>query len=125
MNIFRTTKTIYFLFFLTTVLNPYSYAIPAFLEISIKDLPIKKKQIFSAQKNHVSDPIFEKNPLNFLNNHPELAINKPISKSQELEIQSDEQYQENNVIYAEGNVLVTFKGNILNADSLIYDKLNE
>ena len=43
----------------------------------------------------------------------------------ELEIQSDDQYQENNVLYAEGNVLAIFKGNSLNADNLIYDKLNQ
>ena len=43
----------------------------------------------------------------------------------ELVIQSDRQSEINNVIYAEGNVLVTFKGNTLNADRIIYDKLNE
>ena len=46
-------------------------------------------------------------------------------QSRNLEIQSDKQFQEKNVIYAEGNVLVTFKGNILKADKLVYDKINE
>ena len=55
----------------------------------------------------------------------DLALNKNLDQSRNLEIQSDKQFQEKNVIYAEGNVLVTFKGNILKADILVYDKLNE
>ena len=57
--------------------------------------------------------------------NPKLALNEPINNKRELEIQSDVQYQENNVIYADGNVLVTFNGNSLKADNLIYDKFNE
>ena len=51
--------------------------------------------------------------------------NENLDQSRNLEIQSDKQFQEKSVIYAEGNVLVTFKGNILKADKLVYDKLNE
>ena len=40
----------------------------------------------------------------------------------ELEIQSDIQSEENNILKAEGNVLVLYRGNILKADSLVYDK---
>ncbi len=40
----------------------------------------------------------------------------------ELEIQSDIQSEENNILKAEGNVLVLYRGNILKADILIYDK---
>ena len=47
------------------------------------------------------------------------------SKRKQLEIQSDEQFQENNIIYANGNVIVTYRGNVLKADSFIYDQLNE
>jgi len=43
----------------------------------------------------------------------------------ELLIQSDKQSEVNDVIYAEGNVVVTFSGKTLKADSLIYDKLNK
>ena len=117
MNIFRFIKTIYFLFFLTSALNPYYSAVPAYLTRITEDLPSKRKQIFSNQKISYSSTIFDKNL--------KLVLNKPISNSKELEIQSDDQYQENNIIYAEGNVIVTFRGNTLNADTLIYDKLNE
>ena len=40
----------------------------------------------------------------------------------ELEIQSDIQSEENKILKAEGNVLVLYRGNILKADSLIFDK---
>ena len=43
----------------------------------------------------------------------------------ELVIDSDEQSEINNVIYAKGNVSVSFRGKLLKADNLIYDKLNK
>ncbi len=46
-------------------------------------------------------------------------------KQKELIIQSDKQSEINNVIYAEGNVSVSFKGKLLRADNLIYDKSNK
>ncbi|ABM71496.1 conserved hypothetical protein [Prochlorococcus marinus str. MIT 9515] len=60
----------------------------------------------------------------FRNNSPLLLVNSSITKK-ELEIQSQIQSEENNILNAEGNVLVTYKGNILKADSLIYDKTNK
>jgi len=44
---------------------------------------------------------------------------------QELIIQSDKQSEINDVIYAEGNVLVSYRGKLLKADTLTYDKLNK
>ena len=44
---------------------------------------------------------------------------------QELIIQSDKQSEISDVIYAEGNVSVSYKGKLLKADKLIYDKLNK
>ncbi len=115
MNIFKTIKTIYFIYFLTHSINPFSVALPAFFNRDLKDITNKKKQTFSNQENS----------LIFFDNYPKLVLNKPNINSQELEIQSDQQYQENNILYAKGNVVVTFKGNSLKADSLIYNKLNE
>ena len=46
-------------------------------------------------------------------------------KQQELIIQSDKQSEINDVIYAEGNVSVSFRGKLLRADNLIYDKSNK
>ena len=46
-------------------------------------------------------------------------------EQQELIIQSDKQSEINDVIYAEGNVYVSYRGKLLKADNLIYDKLNK
>jgi len=43
----------------------------------------------------------------------------------ELVIQSDRQSEINNVIYAEGNVSLSYRGKHLKADNLTYDKLNK
>ncbi len=44
---------------------------------------------------------------------------------QELIIQSDKQSEINDVIYAEGNVSVSYRDKLLKADNLVYDKLNK
>ena len=44
---------------------------------------------------------------------------------QELIIQSDKQSEISDVIYAEGNVSVSYRGKLLKADKLIYDKSNK
>ena len=52
---------------------------------------------------------------------PTLLANSFDNKN-ELEIQSEIQSEENNILKAMGNVLVLYRGNVLKADSLIYDK---
>lgn len=47
---------------------------------------------------------------------------KSLDIKNELEIQSEIQSEENNILKAKGNVLVLYGGNILKADNLIYDK---
>ena len=47
------------------------------------------------------------------------------AKQQELILQSDKQSEINDFIYAEGNVVVSYRGKLLKADSLVYDKLNK
>ena len=63
------------------------------------------------------------------NNTLEKNLNLPLAelrpKQEKLVIQSDKQYEKNNVIYAEGNVSVTYKGKLLSADNIIYDKQNK
>ena len=70
--------------------------------------------------------IFDKNNsyLNLLQKDVDLFLVAKAEKQQELIIQSDKQSEINNVIYAEGNVSVSFRGKQLKADDLIYDKLN-
>jgi hypothetical protein len=54
--------------------------------------------------------------------HPPLLSANSFDIKNELEIQSDIQSEENNILKAEGNVLVLYRGNILKTDSLVYDK---
>ena len=54
-----------------------------------------------------------------------LLIANLSSRKKEIEIQSDIQSEKNNILNAKGNVLVSYKGNILRSDSLIYDKTNK
>jgi len=59
---------------------------------------------------------------NFLKKNSETPLAFLSENKKELIIQSDKQSEINNVIYAEGNVEVNFRGKILKADNLIYDK---
>jgi hypothetical protein len=52
----------------------------------------------------------------------QLLLANSLDIKNELEIQSEIQSEENNILKANGNVLVFYRGNILKADSLIYDK---
>ena len=128
MNIFQTRKLIYASFVLLNLINN-SYCL-AFSEIfkkdgsSLNEVSISyelSSKSFISSSDYLSDASIE----NFADDKEEKILNESLNAKNQLEIQSDEQYQENNVIYANGNVLVTFKGNSLEADSLVYDKLNE
>ncbi len=74
----------------------------------------------------------------FINNYEKNIFNKKFLKKDidpylvtnkanqvEVIIQSDKQSEINDVIYAEGNVSVSFGGKLLRADNLIYDKFNK
>jgi len=63
--------------------------------------------------------------INLLQKNLDSFLVAKAEKQQELIIQSDKQSEINNVIYAEGNVSVSYRGKLLKADNLIYDKLNK
>ncbi len=52
----------------------------------------------------------------------ELNKEDSFNNQDEIEIRSDSQSEEGNNLYANGNVLVIYKSNILNADQIIYNK---
>ena len=52
----------------------------------------------------------------------QLLMTNSRDKKNEFEIQSEIQSEENNILKAKGNVLVFYRGNILKADSLIFDR---
>ena len=51
-----------------------------------------------------------------------IALKENLNQKFQLEIQSDKQFQQESVLYAEGNVTANYKGNTLKADILVYDK---
>ena len=61
----------------------------------------------------------------FLKKKTDSLLVAKAENQQELIIQSDKQSEISDVIYAEGNVSVTYRGKLLKADKLIYDKLNK
>ena len=86
-----------------------------------KDTNLPKKIIFQKYQKYINKPLNEKRFPTFERPAP-LLLAKFINSKDEIEIQSEIQSEENNVLYAEGNVIVTFQGFILNANSIIYDK---
>ena len=58
----------------------------------------------------------------FLNEYSKPFIANNGESQKEILIQSDKQSEVNDVIYAEGNVIVQYRGKVLKADSLIYEK---
>ena len=77
--------------------------------------------------NFSSKTIFNTNFVDkkFLNRYPDRLMAKSSNKQKDIIIQSDQQSDINNFIFAEGNVLVTYRGKTLRADNLIYDKFNK
>ena len=63
--------------------------------------------------------------VNLLNKHFDAFLVAKAEKQQDLILESNKQSEINNVIYAEGNVIVSYRGKLLKADNLIYDKLNK
>ena len=61
----------------------------------------------------------------FVKNEYQLLLSYFSNGKKELEIQSQFQSEKNNILNAEGNVIVFYSGNTLKADSLIYDKTNK
>ncbi len=73
----------------------------------------------------INDLNEETDYVNFLEKKTDSILVAKAENQQELIIQSDKQSEINDVIYAEGNVSVAYKGKFLKADNLIYDKLNK
>jgi len=91
-----------------------------------------KKSFPEILKNNNSYKLLHNNKFNknfqeskFFQKDLELSLSNSSEKVVGLVIQSDKQSEINGIIYAEGNVSVSYRGNNLKADNLIYDKLNK
>ena len=90
------------------------------LEISNNKIPLFPSDFLFKNKNFLES--FDKKLLKQYS-PPLLAF---ISESpKEIIIQSDKQSEINNIIYAEGNISVSYRGKLLKADNLVYDKLDK
>ncbi len=87
---------------------------------------ISKKQFFQSSPNLVLDKssLVPTNKKTLNKNENELLADKT-DIQRELIIQSDKQSEIDDVIYAEGDVSVSFRGNILKADNITYQKVNK
>ena len=83
---------------------------------------MNEKPSYSLLNNNFKKIFFEKN---FFKKNSELLLADLNKRQEEIVIQSDKQYEKNDVVYAEGNVSVFYKEKLLKADNLIYDKLNK
>ena len=89
-----------------------------------KNINVSSNKLFQKYKNNYTNNSKDQVLQIHRNNSPLLLANVRYIKN-EIDIQSDNQSEENNILKAEGNVLVTFKGNSLKTDRIIYDKSNE
>ncbi len=80
-----------------------------------------EQDLYTKHKNKFLKNSESKNIKIFQKNLPSLLANISNTK-REIEIQSEIQSEENNILNAEGNVFVSYQGNIMKADSIIYDK---
>ncbi len=124
------SKKVIFSFFLFTNFTQTSKSAD-FYQINEKENVQDNKIIWSKISNNKTSPSFLKIPSdnNFDVIPPEKNSDSSFPKlnkeREELIIQSDKQSEKNNIIYAVGNVSVSYQGKLLNADTLIYDKSNK
>jgi len=122
-------KVIFLSFLFINFLQPSKSA-----ELSKINKNINNQNTKFLWSNSVSEKILSSNSKNFNDKNSYVNLLKKnfdsflvakAEKQQELIIQSDKQSEINDVIYAEGNVSVSFRGKLLRADNLIYDKSNK
>lgn len=122
-------KVIFFSFLFINFVQPSKSADFSKINKNINNRNIKStlsnisNKEFSSNSSKYFDEISP--PVNILQKNFEALLVAEAEKQQELIIQSDKQSEINDVIYAEGNVLVSYKGKQLKADTLIYDKTNK
>ena len=132
MNHFKIQKFIFFCLTAPTIIISPSDAYSSDLEKiriinqsyrlsernNLLDLKINKKEELLTN--------LENNQNNSTDNIQKKNIDEKINTSvNELLIESKVQSEKDNILFAEGEVIVIFKDNILKADSLIYDKKNK
>ena len=129
MNNFKIQKLIFICLTFHNTLIPTGDAHSSYFG---KSLIINKRHELREQNLLVNSKIYNKTQLltsldTTINNNFEDSQNKNDARNinttvNELLIESKVQLQKNNILYADGDVVVKFKNNILKADSLTYNK---
>ena len=125
MNIFQIQKIIFISLTFLSISTPPADALSLNL---VKNLINKQKIRFSSQNKLIDSKIYKDKFLTNLENTnsniiPKKKIDQNIkSPGNELLIESKIQSEKDNILYADGDVVVTFKDSILKADSLTYNK---
>ena len=131
MNSGISKRLIFFSFLFINFIQPGKTSEITKINKGINDIVFQRSSasIFN-NKNSSNSPVnlkWEKlfNEKKFLDKSSEPLLTNLSKKEDELVIQSDKQSEMDNVIYAEGNVSLSYKGKLLKADNVIYDKLNK
>ena len=130
MNPGISKKVIFFSFLFINFIQP-SKTVEIQKIIKSENYPIKKlnrsktpyKKVLSNSSNFSLNK-FELNSFDkkFLKEHSDSLLAFSSENQKEIIIKSDKQSELNDVIYAEGNVSVSYKGKLLKADNLVYDR---
>ncbi len=121
MNTIKIRKFIFTNLFLVNLINFFYPATPTFAYR-------KTQEVWDVNKHFLEkiSVLKESSSVRKTNNISEvikkIALDSNLNLKSQLKIQSDKQYQQESVLFAEGNVIAYYKGNILKADVLIYDK---
>ena len=127
-------KVIFFFFLFINILQPSKSAELSKINKNINNRNIKltlsklsNVEISSNSHNNIpSNNLFDNTAyVKFLKEKTDSLLLAKAENQQNLIIQSDKQSEINDVIYAEGNVSVSYRGKLLKADNLIYDKLDK
>ena len=117
-------------------INTYQRNLISEMELEINYSGNKKESKFNNQKIQVEEkstlsgevllPEFDSINKSYENNDfSKSEEENKIDNKGEIEIRSDSQSEKGGILYANGNVLVVYKDNILNADQISYDKQNK
>ena len=128
MNNFEIQKII---FICLTFLNILIPPVDAFSSSLVDNFFNKQKNKFGSQNKFIDLKIYKNQFITDLestnsDNFQKKKIDKNIKTAvNELLIESNIQSEKDNILYADGDVVVKFKDNILKADTLTYDKKNK
>ena len=127
-------KVIFFSFLFINFIQPSKSAELSNINKNInnKNINIALSDVFNleipsnTQDNSLSNELdYDIDYLKFFKKKKDSFLVAKAENQQELIIQSDKQSEISDVIYAEGNVSVSYRGKFLRADKLIYDKLKK